>query len=234
MKVLVIGDIHGHWRSFYQSVETATENGCEAVIQVGDLGYKWPGEEPPCCKPDLPVYFCDGNHENFGELGKVTHLNGIGEAYPGVFHVDRGEVLNLNERHLLFAGGAYSIDRKSRVKDESWWERETITKMDADLMLRYSWATIDLVVSHDCPFSVNVAEFAYPGAIESREYLDHVLQRYCPKYWFFGHYHRFYHRGDSQTGTTFFCLPCPHDSNAVGIVFDLTSFQVDDVVPIWS
>jgi len=234
VKAFVVGDIHGHWDSLFQAARTAYVSECEVVFQVGDLGFAWPGGGLPATTPAVPVYFCDGNHENHRVLAEMPRReNGVARAYPGIYHVARGTILEFGGHKVLFAGGAFSIDRRYREEGVTWFEDETISQADADRMLSHPRNAVDMVVSHDCPFGVNLAEFNYPGAASTRDRLEQVWQRYKPKTWFFGHYHRFYHRDAPASGTTFFCLPCPHDDRAVGIVFDLSANEVDDVVPIW-
>lgn len=224
MKALILGDVHAHWDLLVDISRRAFIDGCDVIFQVGDLGFGF--GEIPDLTPIIPVYFADGNHENHRALNALHDTDEIVEIYSNIFHVIRGGVLELGGLSFLFAGGSFSIDRKYRVKNVSWWEDEVISESDAAKMLSHPCDSIDVVISHDCPFSVNISKFMVTNQI-SRDYLEKVYRYYSMSSWFFGHYHQRYYRFDIEKGTQFFCLPSIHDDGAIGLVFDFESKQID-------
>ena len=111
-------------------------------------------------------------------------------------------------------GGAVSTDidlvdpltRKSRrMQNDSlikfgsskriWWPDETPVQITENLP-----ETADIVVSHEAPLSfapaplreAHVRDDTWQKVVESRRYLDLVLNKVKPSQWFYGHYHNHY------------------------------------------
>ena len=71
---------------------------------------------------------------------------------------------------------------------------------------------VDIVVSHEAPLSFAplpmradyVRDVTWQKIVESRKYLDYVLQIVKPTFWFYGHYHCHY-EGNCQN-TLYRCL----------------------------
>jgi predicted phosphodiesterase len=79
MKLIILGDIHGHWDGANATVHSALNEhpDAKAVVSLGDLGDGWPIRGGfNRWKPDfdLPIYVVDGNHENFDaiEAGNIN------------------------------------------------------------------------------------------------------------------------------------------------------------------
>jgi len=145
----------------------------------------------------IPVHWCDGNHEDHETL-KALVAAGETEVAPQVFYQPRGSTLTLPDgRTVLFAGGAKSVDWKVR---DDWSPLETLTLEDLEAFPDGE-AKVDILVSHTAPAFLTEAEkgpnrFEQPGYYDyspdiSRAMLDVVWERYRPKHWFFGHFHRF-------------------------------------------
>ena len=220
-KILVVGDLHGFF-SVLQEVILCTE-GIALVLQCGDFGY-WPDDMRlprrgfrNAFGQIIPVHFCDGNHEHHEALAELPlSAHGSCAIVPGVFYQARGSVLRLpNGKSVLFAGGASSVDRASRVARVDWFEQEVLTEQD---YARFpEKAQIDLVISHAAPSSMQVpsgpvVDFSDP----SRDILEKILHGYRPRQWFCGHYHQ---RFSQQLGKCAFtaldCAHSPYDVNEV-------------------
>jgi hypothetical protein len=163
------------------------------------------------------LYFCPGNHEDWVDLeAKATSLNPYPvEVMKNVFYMPRCSTLLLPDgRRVLFMGGASSIDKSERKAYYDWFPQETITLDDIDCLPE---GDIDIVVSHACPLEFKEklnedspnwrvrdsywsAKFSDPSCY----YLSKVLNKYNPKYWFFGHYHLW--KTGKVYDTTWFCL----------------------------
>ena len=204
-KIIVAGDLHCDWGPLNQLINKKKP---DVILQCGDFGWwphyhngQFPGEskifDQHGIKPqDTKIYWCDGNHENHEDLAIRIENNDLECAGKNIFYMPRGTVLQLEDgRNVLFFGGAYSVDKHARVEGESWWRGEIPTHAD---FLRMEQNTegkkIDIVISHTAPkvFADIVGkDFIYKAKDPTVQFLDHILERFKPARWVFGHYHRF-------------------------------------------
>jgi len=114
------------------------------------------------------------------------------EIEPNIFYCPIGSTLDINGTVIMFVGGADSIDKRYRTPRLSWWAQEVLTDEDYDYIVS-TVERADIIVSHTCPNLFDVREQLYydKGYDPSRYILDKVYAKYKPKYWFFGHWHRF-------------------------------------------
>ena len=202
MKILVCGDIHGTWGPLNVLINQKQPN---IILQVGDFGW-WPhyhnkkGFNGPkrwnqygLKNKDTKVYWCPGNHENWDELDKMGY--GIHEVMDNVFYCSFGSTITLPDgRVVLFAGGADSIDKKSRVLGNSWWHQEIINYADmAQLPIDKK---VDIIISHTLPFNMAVNSKSYEYYRwkmddPSMKALDQVFKMYRPSLWYGGHFHTY-------------------------------------------
>lgn len=163
------------------------------------------------------LYFCPGNHEDWVDLeSKATSWNPYPvELYKNVFYMPRCSTLDLPDgRRVLFMGGASSIDKAERTAWYDWFPQELITIEDVDHLPE---TKIDIVVSHACPleFKEQLNESSDDWRVQdsywsqkfwdpSCNYLSRVLEKYDPKWWFFGHYH--VAKFDKTFNTRWVCL----------------------------
>lgn len=208
--IYVTGDIHGEidirklsTGKFPQQRELTKE---DYVIICGDFGLVW--DDSPREKhwrnwlSDKPftTLFVDGNHENFEMLRQFPTSEKFGgtvrEIAPSVFHLERGQVLTIEDKSFFTMGGAASHDKEWRREGVSWWPEEVpsteemqrgITALD-----KVDWK-VDYVLTHTIP--KNIRPLLGWGAICNRDadptesYLNHIFCALDFKRWFFGHYH---------------------------------------------
>ncbi len=207
-KVLFTGDTHGNFTALNQLILNLEP---DTVIVAGDFGY-WDlsvfgGAEGSFCHdslvhPKTKIYFCDGNHEDHRRLAELIRgkdISGPVKAGTDLFYMPRGSVLQLNGRKILFAGGAFSIDRAYREEGKTWFPEEEMTEKDLERMLsRTDLSEIDTVVSHTCPAA------AFPAVCEAcglqPEWVNHDFTANCleelrqrlpnVRDWYFGHWHQ--------------------------------------------
>ncbi len=203
MSIIYLGDIHGRLDVFHKLRSVVTDQ--DIIIQVGDFGIDtgdilrgWNrvfGINFPC-----PVYFIDGNHENFDTID-AWGKNEVTEVANGLFYIPRGMVMKINGQRMGFLGGGPSIDKYWRVEGQSWWPQELITDEDVDrLLINAGSEPLDVLVTHAAPTEVNLRHF---GRLDLREwYLPNGWQDYCsakvefvieflkPKLHVCGHMHR--------------------------------------------
>ena len=118
--IYITGDTHGNidflkLKQYFKNRYVTDE---EYLIVLGDAGIVW--SEIECYIGDysslgLTVLFIEGNHENFDLLNKfpIVSLNGAKchRLCNKVYHILRGEIINLNGFSFLCMGGATSIDK---------------------------------------------------------------------------------------------------------------------------
>lgn len=196
MAICMLGDIENDWDTLMQTLE---EEGPDMVLQVGDFGF-WPNRSE--CKytkklhtNQVPIYFCDGNHEDHKGLRQLCREHGTEEPIPvgpNIYYMPRGSRLTLPDgRRVLFMGGAESVDKGQRTSGHDWFMEEIIT--EADLAnLPGNDEKIDIVISHTCPLEFQIVPPSYAGIFASdpcRGMLTQILRRFEPELWYFGHFH---------------------------------------------
>jgi len=248
-KALILGDVHGDRAFLDLAIEAAMKAECGAVFQLGDFGY-WPNhrlfrddengivmikkgdtvigmvEELPHVIDDydFPVYFVDGNHEYHPGLQKYEEW--VTEIRKNLFYIKRGALLEVGKRNVLCLGGAYSMDRLSRVKNESWFPEEVVSNADVEASMNID-KTIHVVMTHDCPFLLQdiSSNSIHTEGMANRAQLDALLGRHRPRWWFFGHYHRWYMRTLGLTTTNFVGLPHNKDRKPRALIFDFEKME---------
>ncbi|MBR7037874.1 MAG: metallophosphoesterase [Oscillospiraceae bacterium] len=213
--ILVTGDIHGfcdsdevarfsrHNKPFWDGLGVLTKD--DYVIICGDFGLVWDGSEEEQywlewlrAKP-FTTLFLDGNHENFDRLAtfpvETWHGGLVQTVAPGILHLMRGQVYELDGRRLFVLGGAQSHDIEGRVPGKTWWPQELPTEDDFAAARRAldacGW-TVDDVLTHSLPTSLQRVMYddpdAYPGN-RLTDFLDEVYARLTFQNWYSGHYH---------------------------------------------
>lgn len=222
-KILVVGDLHAEWNHLNNLINKKQP---KIILQCGDLGY-WPKFHQKKMssydkhkfnqygiKPQgTTIYWVDGNHEDHWSLQKLDQEeNGV--LMKNVIHQPRGSVLTLPDgRNVLFFGGALSIDKAYRTEGIDWFREETISYKD---MMNLPECKIDIVISHTCP-----EEFWWAAKMHlifcnryndpSVKALSCILEKYKPKHWYFGHFHKYLF--GRYKNTFFWGLNTPRESN---------------------
>ena len=215
--IYITGDCHGNFERFNASIfpEQNEMTKDDYVIICGDFGGVWNKDEESKmetmildwldCK-SFTTLFVSGNHENFDLLYQfpVTEKFGgkVREIAPGIFHLERGQVLTIDDKTFFVMGGAESHDKVYRKEHISWWKEEmpTIEEMwrGIDALNAYDWS-VDYVISHCAPRSVQIK---INKQLFDNDPLVSFLEAVRPdldfKKWFFGHYHV-----DKQIGDRF-------------------------------
>ena len=224
--IFITGDIHGDdikrltSRCFPINKELTKE---DFVICCGDFGVfnlawsryliKWMN------KKNFTTIFVDGNHENHTFLHSmpVREFRGarVHQLANSVYHVMRGEIINLSGYNFFCFGGARSHDisdgilymskgwhrqytqalrlnKMVRVRDFDWWEAELPNSSEIanawDNLLRFN-NTVDFIVTHDCSFSSLSAFTDMPEHDTCVDFLEDVKNNVQFSHWYFGHHH---------------------------------------------
>lgn len=220
-RFLVAGDIHGvkdigAIEQFFYYSQDAHYTKEDYLILCGDVGVcgfnQLENSMTQQFLSSLPVtvLFVDGNHENHPMLNDypIDDWNGgkIHRITEDIIHLMRGQVFHIDGRTFFTFGGAFSVDRNSRIEGVSWFEEELPTKEEYEegwKNLNKNDFTVDYVISHTAPREV-VAALGFGGYDEAEEQIDE-FQRYADemdfKHWMFGHFHV-----DEDVEDTYHCL----------------------------
>lgn len=177
MRVVVGGDFHVNSEHARRTMAEAGRLGARWVLQVGDMGWDWPGAQRGRFERNMAKFAerygvqiagIGGNHENWdtialwldGRLPRNEH--GFVEVRPGVFYIPNGTRWTWAGRRFGAMGGAVSTDaaevldprthevtRRARVPGKDWWpDAEAPTQADIDAL---GDDPLDVLVTHECP-----------------------------------------------------------------------------------
>ena len=220
MSIILSGDTHGTIDinkviDFFNEHDGFTRD--DYLIILGDVAVCGFSKEDEMQTKDvlneLPVtvLFIDGNHENFSELNSydVEQWNG-GKVHfirDNIIHLMRGQVFNIGGKKFFTFGGAYSIDRDTRIKDYTWFPEEIPTDEEYEEGLANHEKNdfeVDYILTHTGP-SEAVSYMGYgewaDEEVTLRKYLQRIADNTDFKAWYFGHFHE-----DAEIEDTFYCL----------------------------
>lgn len=208
--VFFTGDIHGSPWNIIKFCKKQHLTRTDIIIILGDVGANYYGDErdsefKAALASVKPTLLCiHGNHEQRPSniVGYETHLwNGgkvlIQPEYPNLLFAMDGEVFTLCEVRYLVIGGAYSVDKRYRLRNGmGWWPDE----QPSDDTKRYVESQIasheiDAVLSHTCPFKYEPREMFLPMLDQrtvdtsTEVWLDKIEESLSYKAWYCGHWH---------------------------------------------
>lgn len=255
MKILVAGDWHGNVYAAEESILLAKREGCERIVQVGDYGVAFNIDGDPlgdkhcafsyrvstlASMHGIPVYFIDGNHENFNLIGRwlkerPKNRDGHIEVFLDLFYIPRGSVWEWGGKWFVGMGGAVSIDREWRTLGLDYFEEEMITYADGIRMygnLRAKGVDqVDYFISHDASDSTPWGFRLIPDerSAANRRVIDNILEGIQPRFHFHGHMHKGYEWENGRTmtyGLTF------ENHRYARLVLDTDTDEIQWVPPI--
>lgn len=226
--IYVTGDCHGDYRRFSTEIfpEQKEMTKDDFVIICGDFGFwdesgeqrywrRWLSEKP------FTTLWVDGNHENYDLLkrypAKPWKGGMVQVVAPGIIHLMRGQIYELDGLRFFTFGGARSHDitggilepddpdfrRKKKALDRgwepyrinhiSWWKEEMPDEAEMEEGIRNldrcGWK-VDLIISHCCATSVQKAVCGDRCAPDRlTDYFEMIEERCEFGKWVFGHYH---------------------------------------------
>lgn len=159
--ILLLGDIHGNFNFLKNQISSKQISDC-TIIQVGDFGIGFTYEDNDTQTlqnldvflkdNNITMYVIRGNHDN------PYFFNG-NHMYENLKLLKDWTTLELEGYNFLFIGGAISVDRISRIRENSsnirygsrkrcYWDNEGI-----EYRVGYgrTLENIDIVVSHTSP-----------------------------------------------------------------------------------
>lgn len=205
----VLGDIHGRLHELARVMRSVEGE----VLCVGDvgIGFSGVGQNPSLSKR---FWFIRGNHDWPYWCKKHPQFAADYGMWRGIFVI----------------GGARSVDQADRVEGKSWWRDEELSHRECEEALAlYEQAKPRVVVSHDCPFSVQpelkrhvvkenpfLEVYGEPRPYPQTVMMDRMLEIHRPDLWLFGHWHT---KWQKQVGKTLF--RCVHIFELVDIPEEL-------------
>lgn len=197
MKICVIGDIHG---SFSKLNEILEETESDLYIQVGDLAQM--DFNKSYYSVDKPVYFIPGNHERQDIVSSYhkTGVNVIPEIEKNLFMIPFGHYFNFDGVIIGGLGGNFSPKRYQwNRKKLQYNRRKHFTISD---VLKLTNIDLDILVTHEAPKPFKY----YPGMNDlGCQVVNDLIESTNPKYHFFGHHHKYWHK--DINGTKSYCSP---------------------------
>ena len=153
--MIFIGDLHGEIHTLRNKIEELSIKG-ETFIQVGDFGLGFKSKRNLdinllyqlnefLSSIGSEMYVIRGNHDNpsywYSQTENFTHLHLIKD----------NELFPVEDKNVLFIGGAHSINRIELVQRKNWWKGESINMLTNLDRYFAKVSTIDIVVSHSSP-----------------------------------------------------------------------------------
>lgn len=208
--IFYTGDIHGMpWNivKFSRKFHLTEE---DTIVILGDVGANYYCDERDReCKAALnsvaPRILCiHGNHEarpSSLPMYQQKSWNGglvwYEEEYPNILFAKDGEIFDLDGLKHLVIGGAYSVDKFYRLAHGANWfpDEQPSEEIKAFVEKQIAENSIDIVLSHTCPFKYEPRE-AFLQVIDqstvddrAERWLDKIEEKLDYRAWFCGHWH---------------------------------------------
>lgn len=207
-EILIFGDIHG--RTPEKLKEVAAPD--TAIILLGDVGANFTqGERDKKFKQELNelntnLYLIRGNHDvrpldiptiEIVYDEKVQNDVGQEAAYPNIHYLLDGRVYDFNGNKSLVLGGAFSVDKFSRLmRHDIWVENEQLSAEEQAFIeahlppIHFNW-----VLTHTCPFTWMPTDLLLTCL--DCDWIDNSTEKWLERLsrtidwdaWFFGHFH---------------------------------------------
>lgn len=174
-----IGDIHGNLISYLFLRGDAKES-----IQVGDFGIGF-------IKDRELKQFLEGNDDEHHRFIRGNHDN-LNGCIDIPCYIEDGRIETINDKKVMFIGGASSIDRASRVEGINWWADEELSYEEFQYLVdEYKKEKPDVLITHECPRQVRSEFFQPRDVISSRtsNAFGLMWEMHKPSLWVFGHWH---------------------------------------------
>lgn len=164
--IYVTGDTHGDLSRFSDKrLKRLSKQ--DVLLICGDFGFIWKGDKAEekalkkIAKKPYTVCFLDGTHENFDRLAAYPEIIWNGgraqEIAPGLLHLMRGQVYDIDGTRVFAMGGGESPDIDIRFENENWSRTETPSAeelREGALNLEKHNNKVDLIVTHEPPMKL--------------------------------------------------------------------------------
>lgn len=217
-RLFVTGDTH---RDFYRIQDFCIANQTttdDVIIICGDSGINYHCDDrddylkQKLAKLPIKFLIVHGNHEerawNIGsyecgyiKVGNTQILAWYEREYPNIIFLGDSEMKIINDKKILFLGGAYSIDKPFRLANKyKWFPSEQMSEYEMHQVLfnlnsNADFRKVDYIISHTCPLRYEPTEYFIPeidqSTVDKRTeiFLDSVEDLMEYNTWFCGHFH---------------------------------------------
>lgn len=234
MRVLLLGDIHGHWQRLSDYIISLKSMfRIESAIQVGDFGlyernFVFAKEQELYFR--VPLHVIDGNHENHRWISSSLE-DGLASEWATLFNIhyhERSSVFSIDGTKIGVLGGALHVDRPQESSGNGRVTNFIQRAQTEAAIACFNQEKPDVIVTHTCPAGIGIGitsdQRFNQGIVDNivnagytpsplNDCGDWELQmlwqelRYRPRAWIFGHFHRDHEK--IIDGTQFVCLPDP-------------------------
>ena len=195
--ILFISDTHCYYHIINEQIAYAEQElgvDVSCVVHLGDFGIYRPNLHDYFVRKKQrflrPLYFIEGNHEDF------VSFTWLVKKYQAHFvHLPRAAVTEIDGFRMLSLGGSAYMDAMNTQQGA------VITDQQIDACLSVDPASVDLVITHDCPVGIGVPNtpglecFGETGFPRS----DEIAAHFKPKLWVFGHHHKWFEARTAHT-----------------------------------
>ena len=204
--IYITGDTHREFSRLYTLYGTEED----MLIILGDAGINYClNSRDEELKDYLSHFgiklFCiRGNHEerpeNIPTYREVEMFGGtvyIEDEFPNLIFAKDGEEYNIGGYSILVIGGAYSVDKRRRLRHGwTWFKDEQLTEEEmARIFEKVQGKHYDMVLTHTCPYKYEPREVFLHDLDQSRidktmeHFLDRVEESIDYDKWYCGHFH---------------------------------------------
>lgn len=204
MLICFIGDQHKDFTNLKKLIKhTEYKYSPDLYIQVGDFGLLYDYSDflnltnEIFKKINKKLIFIDGNHDDHHYLQSLKEE--FTDIRSNIQYAKRGAILSINNKNILFVGGAFSIDRGLRELNYDYFEEEVLSLNEYEEILnKLKDKKIEIMVSHDTPsfFSHLNRNGVYKTmedweiSTKHRNYLQNIFIASGAKINIHGHYHK--------------------------------------------
>lgn len=210
---MLLGDTHGNTNFIVNRViPEAYDSNCSWIYQVGDFGY-W--EHTPegvdflydvnskLIEKNIKLVFIQGNHDKVSLIPEKYSQaeNGFFWVRSNIAFAPNGVVWspNAGKSNFIALGGAYSIDKKWRLANETtpeslWFPEEEMTDVQFDKIVNSITQKIDVMLTHDKPSmsNPNVKLLSIAECIPNQQRIQKAVNVLQPRLLVHGHLHSRY------------------------------------------
>ncbi len=209
----ITGDIHGNVQGLAAYIDNHIKwENIDNLIILGDAGFNYyieNGEDTPnsiamkraAAALDVIIYCVRGNHEARPDAVEgieryyddtVENYIYLQEDYPNIHYFIDGLTYNINGYKTLVLGGAYSIDKDTRIAQNlKWFDNEQLSlEEQRQIGTRVLGESFDMCLSHTCPLEFFPPDLPrYKVDDRTELFLSHIEASCRIKKWYCGHYH---------------------------------------------
>lgn len=212
MAFYVTGDTHADFNRIFEFFDFYETTKDDILIILGDAGINYFLDDTDyqlkkkLSELQITLFCVHGNHEQRPYMistyeekewhGGTVYVE---PEFPNIIFAKDGEIYDFDGKKAVVIGGAYSIDKYSRIRNNAPWfeteqpDEETIRYVEAQLE-RWQWK-VDYVFTHTIPLKYEPSDLFLDKIDQSiidkstEKWLDSLESRLTYYKWYCGHFH---------------------------------------------